>query len=358
MIQGYSKVPALLIFFLLLFAGSSFGQAPTQSEQDGDWTAGSTWNGGNTPNCNINQNVVIEHTVVCNCDPLEIQGNGSITIEDGGKLIVTSNTGLTGNGDLVVEDGGELEVQGDLDIGGNGSFVNDGNTSVEGSLDVSGNGDAGGSGEMYIGEEGCDDWDGPGGCTEGAVLPVELLAFDGAYQDGSVELDWSTGSEDQNDHFKVERAGSNASFETVGSVEGAGTTQRTQEYRFIDNDIDVVGTVYYRLVQVDRNGEREIHGPIAVKVEAGKNEDLKVHPNPIQDRAIVKSSHVKGSTAIVSVRDLTGRVLFQKEVRMSADRIELDRRAFASREGAYLLTVEDPISGERKTERVLVKGSF
>lgn len=349
----------LILFFAVFLSGSALSAQPwqtTNSVQDGTWAAGPTWDGG-APGCNVSSEIMISHRVVCNCDPLDIAGNGSITIEDGGKLIVTSSTGLTGNGDLNIENGGELEVQGNLDIGGNGDLVNDGTVVVEGDLDVGGNGDANGSGDLNVGGSGCEDWEGPGNCTEGAVLPVELLSFDGHYRNGSVELRWRTATEKENDHFRVERSPNTEDWERVRVVQGAGTTQEVRSYSVSDRSLPSAGTHYYRLVQVDRNGEQKLYGPLAVEVEE-QEKDLEVRPNPVRERAIVKGGHVSGPRAVVTVRDLTGRIVFQEERSASSGGgIEIHRSSFGEDAGVYLLSVRDPLSGESRTARVVVNGS-
>ena len=69
------------------------------------------------------------------------------------------------------------------------------------------------------------------------ALPIELLSFSG-YHDGSAGhniLDWITATEINNDRFEVERAiDDQESFETIGLVDGNGTTTDISEYQFAD----------------------------------------------------------------------------------------------------------------------------
>ena len=55
-------------------------------------------------------------------------------------------------------------------------------------------------------------------------LPVELLAFTARAQNGYVQLEWTTATEVNNDHFILERSSNGSAFETIGRVEGQGTT--------------------------------------------------------------------------------------------------------------------------------------
>jgi hypothetical protein len=91
------------------------------------------------------------------------------------------------------------------------------------------------------------------------ALPVELSSFSAKVNSKSVELLWTTATELNNYGFEVERTSvgndqtTESDWNTVGFVEGNGTTNAPQEYSFIDKDAK--GRVSYRLKQIDRDGE-------------------------------------------------------------------------------------------------------
>lgn len=88
------------------------------------------------------------------------------------------------------------------------------------------------------------------------VLSVELDNFEGVQNGNRVELEWSTSSESNNDYFAVERADNNLEFKQIGVVDGSGTTEIQQFYSFVD-ELPAEGKYYYRLRQVDFNGDHE-----------------------------------------------------------------------------------------------------
>lgn len=88
---------------------------------------------------------------------------------------------------------------------------------------------------------------------EDGTLPVELLYFKGNMNGDVAILEWATASELNNDFFTLERSTDLESFEVVNSIEGKGTTEERNDYRYYDNN-PVRGTAYYRLKQTDFDG--------------------------------------------------------------------------------------------------------
>ncbi len=126
--------------------------------------------------------------------------------------------------------------------------------------------------------------------TMGAIektnpLPVELTAFTAAVERGSVLLRWTTATEVNNHGFETQRKVRNGSstveaWQTIGFVEGGGTRNAPQSYRFSDSK--VFGTVVYRLKQIDRDGTCEYSHEVEVTAAAAPAEFVLMqnYPNP------------------------------------------------------------------------------
>jgi hypothetical protein len=99
-----------------------------------------------------------------------------------------------------------------------------------------------------------------------STLPVELLSFTGKATNQGVELRWATGSEQDNDRFEILRSVDAETWREIGQVSGSGTTSVLSEYLFVDND-PFFGTNYYRLRQVDTNGEYAYSPVVSVNIE-------------------------------------------------------------------------------------------
>jgi hypothetical protein len=94
-------------------------------------------------------------------------------------------------------------------------------------------------------------------------LPVELIYFDGVGTPSFNRLIWSTESEHNSDYFQIERSIDGVEWETIGTKSASGNSNTKIDYSFIDSFDDFVIN-YYRLVQVDYNGDYKIYGPIYI----------------------------------------------------------------------------------------------
>ena len=110
------------------------------------------------------------------------------------------------------------------------------------------------------------------------ALPVELVDFKTYCQNNKVKLSWTTQSELNNDYFIIERSTNGILFNEVGRVQGNGTSNQPHEYQFFDEQ-SLNGISYYRLIQVDFNGQSETHPIIKANCDTDNNE-LNIYPNP------------------------------------------------------------------------------
>lgn len=126
---------------------------------------------------------------------------------------------------------------------------------------------------------------------DGACLPVELMSFEGVRKEDNVELTWVTASEENNYGFEVERAyknGAELEWEMIDFVEGAGTTYDVQTYSF-DDVQPFRGTNYYRLKQLDFDGQFEYSNIVSVEFGVGAGiYEVKISPNPVRSQLVLE----------------------------------------------------------------------
>ncbi|HSD63460.1 MAG TPA: hypothetical protein VLB50_06660, partial [Ignavibacteriaceae bacterium] len=87
-------------------------------------------------------------------------------------------------------------------------------------------------------------------------LPVELASFSASVSHNEVLLSWETATEINNKGFDVERKLKNQDWQTIGFVNGNGTSSESHSYKFNDESISgsYSGRVLYRLKQMDFDG--------------------------------------------------------------------------------------------------------
>ncbi|MEO8590409.1 MAG: T9SS type A sorting domain-containing protein [Flavobacteriales bacterium] len=112
-----------------------------------------------------------------------------------------------------------------------------------------------------------------------STLPVELVGFDAKPEGRTVELQWATASESNNNHFTVQRGRDALNFEDIGELPGAGNSQTMLLYNMVDEQ-PLGGTSYYRLVQADDDGTTTTSEVVAVNFEQW---EATVYPNPTAD---------------------------------------------------------------------------
>jgi hypothetical protein len=146
-----------------------------------------------------------------------------------------------------------------------------------------------------------------------SIVPVEFLSFDAKRVNEKVNLTWVTASEINNSHFEVERSVDNNRFEQIGTVKGNGTTSMMNTYRLVDNIKTIINsnatTVYYRLKQVDYDGEFAYSPTVTVSLNEKGSATAALNPNPFKDAFTVEVTESAATTAEVYLIDGNGKMV-------------------------------------------------
>lgn len=185
--------------------------------------------------------------------------------------------------------------------------------------------------------------------NQNIVLPVELVRFQARLQpDQTALLLWKTASEHHNAGFDIERSADGKIWETIGSVAGQGDASEEHVYRFTDAR-PFPGDNYYRLVQMDLDGERTYSDIRIVAVAGGEKAGFQVFPNPVtQGELTVQLSGEPDENTLLRVYSDDGHLLLQQPVPSSIHQTSLNGWA----PGVYLVEVKNADSTWR--EKVVV----
>ena len=146
-------------------------------------------------------------------------------------------------------------------------------------------------------------------------LPVELTAFEVKAARDDARLSWRTATEQNNDHFDVERSLTGATFVKIGQVAGQGSKATPTDYAFTDAGIgrQVSGPVYYRLRQVDADGTASFSPVRTVSFAAPAAltaASLRLFPVPAGASTTLDLSALPAArTYRVALTDLSGRAV-------------------------------------------------
>ncbi len=173
---------------------------------------------------------------------------------------------------------------------------------------------------------------------EDTSLPVELTDFKAAAQaPRTTLLTWRTASERNNEGFDIERSTDGTSWENIGFVPGHGTTQSENAYSFTDKK-PLPGVNYYRLKQVDFDGNFEYSTTESVLVVGSQHTVFHVYPNPVRHgKLTVHFDAEPDESTVLRVYDCAGKLLHQQLVVASENYLEVAN--FEA--GIYLLQVSD-----------------
>ncbi|TXB65777.1 T9SS type A sorting domain-containing protein [Vicingus serpentipes] len=141
------------------------------------------------------------------------------------------------------------------------------------------------------------------------ILPVTLTNFKGHNYKGGNKLIWTTQSEVNNDYFIIQRAKDAKNFDDVGIVDGNGNSNIENNYEFIDDE-SLSGINYYRLKQIDFNGDYE-HSRIIV-LKSINSIDVAIYPNPSADNLYFDLSDSNDEVLTISYTNMTGITLKEK----------------------------------------------
>lgn len=146
----------------------------------------------------------------------------------------------------------------------------------------------------------------------GQIVPIDLYTF-GAQQNGlSVELLWSTASENNASHFVVERKLSGTDkFESIAEVKAVGTSSVVNHYTLTDAKVSLGNTYIYKLKLVDADGSSNYSNDVTVELEGigGILTVGDVTPNPVKDQSTVSVNLSESATMTVELFNSEGKSL-------------------------------------------------
>ena len=182
-------------------------------------------------------------------------------------------------------------------------------------------------------------------------LPIDLLTFNIEKQEDDVRIDWSTASEINNEYFIIERTVDFKNIEEVQTIAGANNSNEILYYTVYDNK-PLKGNSYYRLTQVDFNGNQENFEWKSIRFGRTLEPTLSIYPNPSTNGELsIYLENIMGNTEL-KIQDILGRILYRKvmNIEESNSKIALDLNLSS---GIYFIQIMN--KEKAYTQRLIIK---
>jgi hypothetical protein len=281
-----------LILALILLAGTNAHAGIVRAIQTGNWENTSTWLLGILPSNGdsiiIPAGKSVKITTIADYSSGAAMGLnifGELTFQTGKKLILPIGSTITLQVAAMITPGGG---------GGNSNLIDIGTVMV---------------------------WNTAMGTITGFLtlpsspLPVELVDFNvRPNTNETISLSWKTATEVNNDYFEIEHSQEGLHFETIGRIDGHGTSSNVHEYKFTDA-FPKEGSNYYRLKQVDFDNKFNYTRILLCKLKMKEKEPIQLFPNPAKgDVYMTISENEINSPIEVMVTDTKANIILQKQI--------------------------------------------
>ncbi len=129
-----------------------------------------------------------------------------------------------------------------------------------------------------------------------STLPITLTSWSVTAEDNNQALlKWTTTDAVNFDHFVIQRSTDASVFEDVHTVAGDTEATTTQSYTYTDQD-NYDGTLYYRLLMVDRDGKTSYSNIVSISLQSART--TRIYPTVVESGSLF----VETSTALNQVK--------------------------------------------------------
>lgn len=172
------------------------------------------------------------------------------------------------------------------------------------------------------------------------ILPLTLTSFNGTVNNNSVQLSWTTSNEENLENYIVEKSTDARNWQTLTTVKAIGNSNSTKEYNIIDQNAAAVN--YYRLKQVDMNGNYTYSQIIRIKSGTIDKTGIRLYPNPVINTATVTINSENKLAAHIKLYNQFGMQLqhLQRSLIAGSNNIPIPGISTLMA-GSYIISVED-----------------
>lgn len=184
------------------------------------------------------------------------------------------------------------------------------------------------------------------------ILPMQLLSFTGNCVNKTKTFNWETATETNNKSFVLEHSTDGIKYEEVLSVSGTGNSTTNKKYK-VEHPESNKDYKYYRLKQIDYNGEITYSKIIIVSCNEFILTEISVFPNPTNDNITVNFNSTFSGKLLIETVDVLGRSVGSNYFSINDGSNELNLNVKELANGAYYLKISSEEGGFSESKKVL-----
>lgn len=157
--------------------------------------------------------------------------------------------------------------------------------------------------------------------STGSPLPLDLLAFNGSYKQGTIDLRWKTALEKNISHFELQYATDGKDFRLLADIPSKNGLDNDYSYLHLQPST----MNYYRLKIMDTDGKFRFSKIVFVSgLNEGNNGEFTIYPNPAGQQFTIWSNHDDRVDARFVLYDRIGRKVHEQILTGQETKVLLD----------------------------------
>lgn len=153
-------------------------------------------------------------------------------------------------------------------------------------------------------------------CVAAASLPVTGLKLEAYAKSETIAVNWSTATEYNTSAYIVEKSADGSNWSVVANEKAAGQSNFKTNYAYTDNKA-FLGTNYYRIKQVDVDGQYTYSNIVMVKM-VKVSAKITVYPNPFISQVNLEMNSTNAEVLVVRILNQQGQMVNQSNWNLHA----------------------------------------
>ena len=180
----------------------------------------------------------------------------------------------------------------------------------------------------------------------GAALPLKLLSFSAATQNGKAKLQWKTAEEEGVKGFYIETSTDGSRFESTGFVSARNQAVHEQQYSY-EFQIPAGQVLFTRLRIMDLDGTTTFSKTVAIESKGSAGAVFGLYPNyaesGVKETILKRTQPLNAEISLLEIKiiDMNGKIVSQQTITDAATTASWKINIGTLKTGRYLLRIND-----------------